>query len=408
MRVIYLFSEPGGIRIPYFGFNIDLINMLLAHEGIWSQTKGEFVVRKKIDVEQLSKDNPGVPFVLVNEDSIIPVRIFGFFERPWDDKMIIDQNRGKDADYNPAQHGNNKNMEVNHKSFENRNNTVIKNPMTQYFPEYWEKLLEIELRSRKYSPCTMVSYFYYNRLLCMTRKKTPEYIQFDDIKEYLAIIEKDKHYSTSSMNLAISAIKFFYNNVMNRKIVQEKTRPRSDKQLPMILDKTEIHTILNNEKNIKHRLLLMLVYSSGLRVSEVVAIRREHIDLPRRVLHVRLGKGRKDRYTMLSEKAANLIEEYYTLFNIQGWLFPGQTEKKHLTIRSAQSIFNNAKEKVQIHKKVSIHSLRHTFATHLLEGGTDIRYIQTLLGHSNLRTTERYTHVARRNILNIKSPLDTP
>jgi site-specific recombinase XerD len=151
----------------------------------------------------------------------------------------------------------------------------------------------------------------------------------------------------------------------------------------------------------------MLAYSSGLRVSEVVALKREHIDLSRKVIYVRLGKGRKDRNTILSEKAAHFIEEYFNFFQIEKWLFPGQPPSHPLSIRSAQYIFDKALRHAEINKKISIHNLRHTFATHLLESGTDIRYIQSLLGHANLRTTERYTHVARRSILNIRSPLDT-
>ena len=408
MKVLYLFREREGIRIPYFGFDIHFINTLLVHEGIWNKTRAEFIVKREIDIEQLSKENPGLPLVLVDENSIIPIRIFGFFERPWDQKKKKGPDNGKSAGYPKAQSENTSSTLVQPKSYDDRTKVIVRHPLTQYFPEYWEKLFDIELRSRKYSPCTMVSYIYYNRLLCITSKKEPENIQLDDIKQFLAIIEKDKNYSSSSMNLAISAIKFFYKKVVKKDIVYEKTRPRRDRQLPMVLDKSEINSILDREKNIKHRLLLMLVYSSGLRVSEVVAIKREHLDLVRRVLHVRLGKGRKDRFTMLSEKAVNLIEEYCALNNIQEWIFPGQTENKHLTIRSAQHIFDTAIRKANIQKKVSIHSLRHTFATHLLEGGTDIRYIQALLGHSSVRTTERYTHIARRNILNIKSPLDTP
>ena len=151
----------------------------------------------------------------------------------------------------------------------------------------------------------------------------------------------------------------------------------------------------------------MLIYSSGLRVSEVVALKKEHIDLSRKVIYVRLGKGRKDRCTVLSEKAAHHISEYYTLYDVQTWLFPGQPSTSPLTIRSAQKIYSKAVRCADIQKEVSIHSLRHTFATHLLENGTDIRYIQALLGHSSLRTTERYTHIAQGSILNIQSPLDT-
>jgi len=164
--------------------------------------------------------------------------------------------------------------------------------------------------------------------------------------------------------------------------------------------------ILNAEKNLKHRFLLTLVYSSGLRVSEVVALKKEHIDLSRKVIYIKRGKGRKDRCTLLSEKAARLFAEYCKITEIKNWLFPGQPATSPLSIRSAQKIFEKATHQADIHKEVSIHSLRHTFATHLLENGTDIRYIQNLLGHSSLRTTERYTHIAKGSILNIISPLD--
>jgi len=220
-------------------------------------------------------------------------------------------------------------------------------------------------------------------------------------------MEKDKKYSASAMNLAISAIKFLFRNVLKNDSIEDKHRPHHDGRLPMILSKEEISKIFSLEKNPKHRLLLMLVYSSGLRVSEVVALKKEHIDLSRKVIYIRLGKGRKDRSTLLSEKVSQYIVDYYRYYNIDKWVFPGQPASKHLSIRSAQSIFNKAVRRAAIPKEISIHGLRHTFATHLLESGTDIRYIQALLGHSNLRTTERYTHVARRSVLSIKSPLDT-
>ena len=150
----------------------------------------------------------------------------------------------------------------------------------------------------------------------------------------------------------------------------------------------------------------MLAYSSGLRVSELVALKREHIDISRKLILVKAGKGRKDRYSILSRMTAQYLTNYYALHTIENWLFPGQSSSKHLSIRSAQYIFDKALATTGIQKEVSIHSLRHTFATHLLENGTDIRYIQDLLGHGSLRTTERYTHVAKRSVLKIQSPLD--
>jgi site-specific recombinase XerD len=139
----------------------------------------------------------------------------------------------------------------------------------------------------------------------------------------------------------------------------------------------------------------------------VVTLRREHIDFKRRTILVRSGKGRADRYTLLSDRAAEFLLQYCALHNIKDWIFSGYPADHHLSIRSAQTIFDKALQKAQIAKQATIHSLRHTFATHLLERGTDIRYIQELLGHAALRTTQRYTHVARRMVLKIRSPLDT-
>jgi site-specific recombinase XerD len=150
----------------------------------------------------------------------------------------------------------------------------------------------------------------------------------------------------------------------------------------------------------------MLIYSAGLRVSEAVAIKREHIDIDRKTVYVKAGKGRKDRCTILSEKAIPFLKEYCESYGIQNWFFPGQSTDKPLSIRSAQRIFEKAAQKAGIAKKTSIHGLRHTFATHLLENGTDIRYIQALLGHSSVMTTERYALVALRKALIVKSPLD--
>jgi len=151
----------------------------------------------------------------------------------------------------------------------------------------------------------------------------------------------------------------------------------------------------------------MMVYASGLRAGEVICLKRQDIDISRKLIKIQSGKGRKDRYTIVSETVINALEDYYSRYDITGWLFSGNDPNKHLVIRSAQHIFERALKRAKIEKAASIHSLRHSFATHLLESGTDIRYIQELMGHASLRTTERYTHIARRKVLSITSPLDT-
>jgi site-specific recombinase XerD len=347
------------------------------------------------------------PCVIVENDPPISLQILGFWERPWPKAnyscqvkqvAISDSASVRENPIPPKEPSRSSPM-----SF-----TILgPPPPPEILSEHWRNKLEAELRSRKYSPRTLRAYIYYNCLFCRIQQKTPEKIQADDLTQFLATLEKDKEYSASSMNLALSAIKFFYKNVFKNESISEQRRPRHDERLPLVLSKEEVTKIFSMEKNPKHRLLLMLVYSSGLRVSEVVALKREHIDLSRKVIYIRQGKGRKDRSTILSEKAAQFITEYCAFYGIQNWLFPGQAPARPLTIRSAQHIVDKAVHHAEIPKKISIHSLRHTFATHLLENGTDIRYIQALLGHANLRTTERYTHVARRSLLNIKSPLDT-
>lgn len=156
----------------------------------------------------------------------------------------------------------------------------------------------------------------------------------------------------------------------------------------------------------KHRVLLTLVYSSGLRVSEAVQLKLQDVDPERGTIHIRQAKGRKDRYTLLSRTAYQLLEQYIRKERPEKWLFPGGTEGRPLTTRSVQHVFEKARQKAEIRKPATVHTLRHSFATHLLEAGTDIRYIQELLGHASSKTTEIYTHVSIKDIRRIQSPLD--
>jgi site-specific recombinase XerD len=177
-------------------------------------------------------------------------------------------------------------------------------------------------------------------------------------------------------------------------------------KLPVVLSSEEIKALFEGVRNIKHRLLLMVTYSAGLRVGEVVRLKPEDIDGHRKLMHIHCGKGQKDRYTLLSDVVLDGLREYWKAYKPRTWLFEGSTEGKPYSIRSAEKVFDLAKKKAGIKKDVTIHSLRHSFATHLLEQGIDIRYIQELLGHSSVRTTEIYTHVSRRQIGTIKSPIE--
>jgi site-specific recombinase XerD len=216
----------------------------------------------------------------------------------------------------------------------------------------------------------------------------------------------DKNFSASTLNTAYSALKFYFEKILYRRFFMNIPRAKRPKKLPETLTKEEVRKILGVIQNVKHKLLLGLMYSSGLRVSEIVNCRVKDLDFENRLLKVRQAKGAKDRITILSEKVAGVLVKYVKNKNLDDYIFESKWSKG-LTERSVQKIFTEALiKKSGIKKSASCHSLRHSFATHLLEAGTSIRYIQELLGHKRLETTQIYTKVARNNLQNIKSPLD--
>jgi site-specific recombinase XerD len=218
----------------------------------------------------------------------------------------------------------------------------------------------------------------------------------------------DKETSHSFANQAISAIKFLWVYILHKPDyeIEVLPRPNKERKLPNVLAKEEVFCILNALQNEKHKAILYLIYSAGLRVGEVVRLQPSDIDTKRMLIKVRQGKGRKDRYTLLSEVALKQLKKYYQLYKPEKWLFPGANDDNFLTERTVERIFENACTNAKIKANVTVHSLRHSFATHLLEGGTDLRYIQELLGHSSSKTTEIYTHVTEKKLSNIRSPLD--
>ena len=219
-------------------------------------------------------------------------------------------------------------------------------------------------------------------------------------------LSEEKGAATSTLNQAINSLKFYYGTMLKKKFVYEVKRPRKDKKLPIVLSQEEVAKILTLVDNVKHKAILMFVYSAGLRVSEVVRLKPEDIDSKRMLIHVRGAKGRKDRYTLLSESALKVLKEYLDRYKPALWLFPGPGKERHISIRTAQRIFEMACNRGGVKKKVTIHSLRRSFATHLLENGIDLRYIQELLGHVSSKTTEIYTHVSNKDLMRIKNPLD--
>lgn len=225
---------------------------------------------------------------------------------------------------------------------------------------------------------------------------------------YLLHLVQERAASRSYHNQAVSALRFLYDRVLDQPgLAGAIPRPRKEQVLPQVLSTDEVRRFLAEVRHPKHRALVLLIYSAGLRVSEAVRLRPADLDADRGLLRVRRGKGRKDRYTLLSARAMEAVRIYREAFPHPGdWLFPGQRAGRHYTSRSVQRIIGRAATAAGLTKRVTPHTLRHSFATHLLEAGTDLRYIQELLGHGSSRTTEIYTHVSKPRLAAIRNPLD--
>lgn len=221
--------------------------------------------------------------------------------------------------------------------------------------------------------------------------------------QYLVI---DRKVSASYQNQAINAIKFYYEKVLGgRRKFYFLERPNKEKALPTVLSLEEVASILKTTTNLKHKAILTVIYSGGLRVGEVIALKIKDIDSERKQIRIEQSKGKKDRYTLLSHKTLDLLRAYFKEYRPKEFLFEGQDGGQYST-RSIQAFFKEICQKAGIKKAVTVHTLRHSFATHLLENGTDLRYIQTLLGHESSKTTEIYTHVTTKGFDQIKNPLD--
>ncbi len=224
----------------------------------------------------------------------------------------------------------------------------------------------------------------------------------ENTKKYLVYLLEERKVSGTYLNQVISAIKAFDPNLA----AYIQKRPKAEKRLPNILSKEQIRALIDQIDNIKHKAIITLIYSSGLRVGEVVRLKLHDIDSQKMMIRIQQGKGRKDRYTVLSKKALLLLREYYKTYKPTDWLFPGANPNRFLTTRSVQKVFKRAVQKAGIRQPATVHWLRHSFATHLLEQGADLRYIQELMGHSSPTTTQIYTHVSNVMLSSIRSPFD--
>lgn len=273
-----------------------------------------------------------------------------------------------------------------------------------------EKITEFKnwMQSKRYSSSTINTYSdSLQTFLRYYQTKTIEEITNDDLIVFNNQYILANQLSASLQNQVVNAVKLFFRSVVNRQIDPEFIhRPKTQKLLPNVLSKEEIKLILNTLGNVKHKAMLSLLYSCGLRRSELLTLKLTDIDSKRHLIVIRQSKGKKDRIVPLSEKILELLREYYIAYKPKLWLFEGQDKKSAYDESSLANVLKQALEKSKIKKPVTLHWLRHSYATHLLENGTDLRYIQEILGHSRSSTTEIYTHVSDLSIRKVISPFD--
>lgn len=236
--------------------------------------------------------------------------------------------------------------------------------------------------------------------------KSPEELGESELREYLLYLMKERNLSDGTYRFYVAALKFLYRTTLKREWVEKIKFPKRKKKLPIVLDLSEVIALLSVTENFKHKALLTITYSSGLRISEVAALKITDIDSKRMMVYIRQGKGGKDRYSILSQTTLECLRQYWREYRPTEWLFEGQKPGTHITISSITQIFQKARKKAGITKPACVHTLRHSFATHLIEAGTSLHHVQLLLGHRSPTTTTVYLHVSQLNLAQVTSPLD--
>ena len=267
--------------------------------------------------------------------------------------------------------------------------------------------LHRQLSIENYSEQTIKNYLSAIKLfLEFVDNSKVEKVTNEVINNYLFYCKNDKSYSYSSMKQVIASIGYLYTKVFKAEYPEAlKIELRKPSTLPSVLSPKEVQKIVKVTTNIKHKAILLLIYSAGLRLGELIKLKLSDVDSEAMKIHIRNAKGKKDRYIMLSENVLIILRDYYKNYKPDEYLFEGQNGGPYSS-QSVQSVFKSALKKAGIKKKASVHTLRHSFATHLLDEGTDIRYIQELLGHKRLETTQIYTHISSYSLNKIKSPAD--
>jgi site-specific recombinase XerD len=264
-----------------------------------------------------------------------------------------------------------------------------------------------DLKVRNRSARTIQAYTAHVAKFAQHFGKSPELLGPEEIRQYQVYLVDERHVSWSHFNQAVCALRFFYRHTLGRDwAVAHIPFPRQPKRLPVVLSQDEVIRLFDAVRSLKLRAMLMTAYAAGLRLSEVTHLQVSDIDSERMVIRVQQGKGQKDRYVMLSPKLLEMLRLYWRMERPITWLFPNQTKQQPINHSMVQRACHQAGLDAGLTKRASVRCLRHSFATHLLEAGTNIRIIQTLLGHSNVSTTQVYTNVSAKTVRATESPLE--
>lgn len=267
--------------------------------------------------------------------------------------------------------------------------------------------MEADLKIGNYSPKTQAQYLYYAEQFAAYHQRSPAKMGRDEVRQWLLHLIEQRKYRSATVKVARAAVVFLYRRTLGRELELESLPvPRRGRRVPEVLSGVEVEKLLGLIRKPKYRAIVMAMYGGGLRISEACSLRPEQIDSKRMVIRLR-GKGDKERYTLLSERLLAYLREYWRAERPEGgWLFPGRGKQGHISRKTVAQIFGKVVRKAGFKKRVTTHTLRHSYATHLQELGTPLSVIQALLGHSQLRATETYLHTSREVLSQTKSPLD--
>lgn len=264
-----------------------------------------------------------------------------------------------------------------------------------------------DLQLKGITPRTQKTYLREVRNFAKHFGKSPEQLGENEVREYLLYLLNERKLSDGTLRFYVAALKFLYKTTLKRDWVVENIKnPRRKKKLPVVLALSEVKALFSVTTNLKHKAMLMITYCSGLRISEAARLRITDIDSKRMMVRIQQGKGGKDRYSILSHTALECLRRYWRKYHPGEWLFEGMDKKEHISTSTIREVFYQAKKRAGITKPASVHTLRHSFATHLVEAGTSLHHVQLLLGHRSPNTTTVYLHVSRLNIAQVTSPLD--